>query len=79
MGSRFQNSRSWKGVFSNLDGVQVQKQPQLEGCVFQPGWGPGSKTAAAGSFAQSEFVIEALAMGPSGQWPEGPENKQKLF
>jgi hypothetical protein len=30
MGSRFKNSRSWKVVFSNLDGVQVPKQPQLE-------------------------------------------------
>ena len=31
-------------MFSNLDGVQVRKQPTLKSCAFQLRWGPGSKT-----------------------------------
>ena len=48
MGYGFKNSKSWKALFCNLDGVQVPKQPRLESSVLQRGWGAGSKTTMAG-------------------------------
>ena len=59
----FHNSKCWKALFYNMDGVRVLKQPRLESLVSRHGWGTGPETTMAGKLCFATWMWYGFQKG----------------